>query len=1202
MQGQNGLNGTRQVCSFLTLLLILIFSVGRAGTVGLAAEPDLRTWTAASGKSSVEAELLAVRAGKVYLKRKDGVLFSVRPEQLSQEDRDFLDALRRPSDTKQNTASPEADDAEAVAEAIAQCRDACVVIRATVEGGSSRAAAGVFIHRDQTHSYILSSSRLYYRPNPDRPHPDKPAPKYELFYEISEGEFSSLAAEPVGSDGSLAVWRVATKNLPKPLAAKPVKVAAGTKVYVVGRATAEDSSGRDGFAQRAAVVRSGPGVARGSELPTFEIQGEDFADFTLGAVVDGQGQLLGVATRRRSDKTGVANVYPADSLARMLEPRLSSVKLNPLSWNEKGIDYEVALRAVDPFGRIAKATLLVSRGEVPANETPTLTGPDLQSIDLGGLPDAMRAKWGEAGPLTGPWQYRAQLKMQLTDGQIVHSKVVTAQPRFASKDHQIVQLTSPYYGAIAPHASGGIELRWRPTELTDVTDTTTFPKPADDQELLAKAPTELDDARLSSLRSVKGIDDHRGKMQVDYSHDGKYAYFVSTTGELRKVDLPSLKCVRKLQLPTACTYMEVGKGFLVAKTGTHNTGRLWVIDDGTLVVQAAVPIEGHTFALQPEASYVYVLGDGVFRIDLANLKDIRVDTFNDPHARRGSRSPLQSLKFTSDGRVLYSSYRGRLVRIRVEPTGLVPEQFSSEIGASASSMVISKDEKRFACLVRTARLKATDHPQFQQGIYWYNADDLSKPTDAMERDDKKIGIFKNFAKDQGLLSLDGKYRGHVTNITLIGDDKTETPIIKDLPAQNGTLRGVSFHPHPLGGAMILEAGVQVYWITLPSAPESLRAAPQRGDNLLTASKPRNGGTTTPVVSTDAKEFEPLPDWHAGTGKRSKSEEAIALDTEQIEGAELRTVKGWRYMAPTTDDAKWLYLWDRQGRVVKVNAQTWQPDVEIELNRIKSSRLQGGVQTASALMLRFAYEHNSKKPNLVFLDPETLAVKSALNLRFFGPIVRGTQEDQIWILNPSGVRMMSVLNVHDMALEMTIDHFDFTEYIKDTVPGLERLNADWRSEQMIAAGPGRLLWARSNSTVDTLYQFQIHDAALSYVNAVPYGSAAYAGRTAGDPARLVFPVRNGNEHDIAVVALDAPKKKLFSVSGGRGGNGWLDEAGWLYVKTLDKLIVYDEAGKLVKTLDVSDSSLASAGLVHAFAGQRRVILQGSEGLVDLRWQK
>ena len=50
----------------------------------------LRTWSDATGKFKIEAELVSVEDGKVNLKRKDGQLFSILLTKLSQADQDFV--------------------------------------------------------------------------------------------------------------------------------------------------------------------------------------------------------------------------------------------------------------------------------------------------------------------------------------------------------------------------------------------------------------------------------------------------------------------------------------------------------------------------------------------------------------------------------------------------------------------------------------------------------------------------------------------------------------------------------------------------------------------------------------------------------------------------------------------------------------------------------------------------------------------------------------------------------------------------------------------------------------------------------------------------------------------------------------------------------------------------------------------------------
>jgi hypothetical protein len=65
-----------------------------------AAPPPMRTWSDKTGVFTVEAQYLGVEDGKVKLKKANGKTLAVPVEQLSQTDRDFLDAqtaLKRPA-------------------------------------------------------------------------------------------------------------------------------------------------------------------------------------------------------------------------------------------------------------------------------------------------------------------------------------------------------------------------------------------------------------------------------------------------------------------------------------------------------------------------------------------------------------------------------------------------------------------------------------------------------------------------------------------------------------------------------------------------------------------------------------------------------------------------------------------------------------------------------------------------------------------------------------------------------------------------------------------------------------------------------------------------------------------------------------------------------------------------------------------------
>ena len=63
---------------------------------------------------------------------------------------------------------------------------------------------------------------------------------------------------------------------------------------------------------------------------------------------------------------------------------------------------------------------------------------------------------------------------------------------------------------------------------------------------------------------------------------------------------------------------------------------------------------------------------------------------------------------------------------------------------------------------------------------------------------------------------------------------------------------------------------------------------------------------------------------------------------------------------------------------------------------------------------------------------------------------------------------------------------------------------------------------------------------------------------------------------------------------------MDGAGRLYIKTLQELSIRDKEGNVLNTIDISQANLTTENIVHAFGNERRFILQGNNGLTDVRW--
>ena len=85
----------RLQCTTATLFLLVTICLG---TVVSADDTKPRTWKDATGAFSVVAELVAVKDGKVSLKRDDGKVVTVPLKQLSSADQQYLASLKSPGD------------------------------------------------------------------------------------------------------------------------------------------------------------------------------------------------------------------------------------------------------------------------------------------------------------------------------------------------------------------------------------------------------------------------------------------------------------------------------------------------------------------------------------------------------------------------------------------------------------------------------------------------------------------------------------------------------------------------------------------------------------------------------------------------------------------------------------------------------------------------------------------------------------------------------------------------------------------------------------------------------------------------------------------------------------------------------------------------------------------------------------------------
>jgi hypothetical protein len=176
-------------------------------------------------------------------------------------------------------------------------------------------------------------------------------------------------------DDDLAILRVHTANLPKPISPSPhLTVRETVPVYVLGFPFGEalGSGTRD---PEVTVSRGSVSSIRRSDRGTVELiqlDGELVPGNSGGPVVTQDGDLVGVAVAK-VESTNIGFAIPAQVLERMTAGRVLSPSFDFETVEAGHVKLHVSIELADPFERIERVFLLLADGDGPkaeANEDP----------------------------------------------------------------------------------------------------------------------------------------------------------------------------------------------------------------------------------------------------------------------------------------------------------------------------------------------------------------------------------------------------------------------------------------------------------------------------------------------------------------------------------------------------------------------------------------------------------------------------------------------------------------------------------------------------------------------------------------------------------------------------------------------------------------------------------------------------------------
>lgn len=187
----------------------------------------------------------------------------------------------------------------------------------------------------------------------------------------------TVRAEVVGTDDvqDLALLKISKfSQLPAPLDlgkdAQPIET---MSVYIIGFPFGELLSSTKGNPSITIGKGSVTGLPRNSkdELTHVQFDGSLNPGNSGGPVVDGQGQLVGIAVSHLvlgSSATGINKAIPALELTRLLNGRVGTPHLQVLTKDDKGLHVKVEFDLLDPSSKIKSVTLRHNPGDAPLDK------------------------------------------------------------------------------------------------------------------------------------------------------------------------------------------------------------------------------------------------------------------------------------------------------------------------------------------------------------------------------------------------------------------------------------------------------------------------------------------------------------------------------------------------------------------------------------------------------------------------------------------------------------------------------------------------------------------------------------------------------------------------------------------------------------------------------------------------------------------
>lgn len=716
----------------IAIFASLSFLTGISTVAQEQTDSEIRTWKDSTGQFSLTARLHNAVNGRVELIQEDGRRFAIEMEQLSAEDRAYVQRLTS-TNPFQELPSPQKDSSGLVV--IAVRREHQVYF-----------TTGFIIEQRGDRTYVVCHQGL-----------SMPSPVDTANLEFSvippSANKEAIPAEIVAITADRqTIISVSANELP------PLKVQhsqtppnRGDTVRLVGYTIDNQTEPRTYAWVATDVLIESVGLTADGVVRDFSVSQPEARPFRNGLVLNTRGELLGMASvteNRAAPRQLVASILPLPDLDELTRPRRVSAMLVPKSGDRKEIVYQLVLEISEPLKRLRDPEVRILG---PTIQRPTLSDDEIASeletatpirLTLGrgeeDIPLLLRSSHASktgARPYVatfhavnhGPGrdrQFTTNIIFELSflddDGsRVKQSPVHLAYSTLAIRD--VASLPNipgldgvPLDVPSVQKIDDGYLLTSEITRVTEETEHVEdhFPQPQAGRGKIGLESREVHGLQATTLdiQSQRRASGSVGRAPMAWSADGSHAYFVDGSDILRKVRTAGLIEELSLRLKGSCNFIACSKAGLVLSL--QGTDCLWVVDPQSLRVKYEVSIPNiGSVAANPSTAigFVNALGERSSAGSESKLLMFNFETGQVIHSLKSIYGrhnfqvkqvfPVQNfvaMYMSSDGKFLYAGLNS-IHQFRVAEQDLIYVQSSTHLNSgSRSHLALSVDGESVA--------------------------------------------------------------------------------------------------------------------------------------------------------------------------------------------------------------------------------------------------------------------------------------------------------------------------------------------------------------------------------------------------------------------------------------------------------------------------------------------------------------------------